>query len=367
MTIQQKRLKRLLRQMIDIYSPSGKEEAVLDFLRGYLKRRGLPVKVMPVDERRCNLLVGNLEADPRLALVGHLDTVPACDLDRYAAEEAGDTIRGLGAADMKGGCAAMIEAFTAGHEEGGLPPGALLCLVVGEEETGDGARQLMREIHFPWAVIGEPTGLAPCLRCFGYLEIEVATLGRRVHASVATPRKSPVAALLRKMLRLIRYFEGERPELVYNIRDLFSHRAGFAVPERCDAWLDVHVPPHLAMGEILSEIEESLNRESETEVRTEFTCRTIDAGYEIPEKGPVVAALRSIYAERAMPWEPAAFRSHSDANQLWASGVKAIVLGPGELSQAHTEEESVSFAEVCRAAEIYLELIQRTAPQEGGA
>ena len=65
---------------------------------------------LPVDERRCNLLVGNLEAEPRLALVGHLDTVPACDLDRYAAEEAGDTIRGLGAADMKGSLAAMVTA-----------------------------------------------------------------------------------------------------------------------------------------------------------------------------------------------------------------------------------------------------------------
>ena len=209
MTVQHKRLKRLLKQMIDIYSPSGKEEEIIDFLKGYLKRRGLPVRLVPVDERRCNLIVGNLEADPRLALVGHLDTVTAYDLDRYACEETGDAIQGLGAADMKGGCAAMIEAFTAWHDAGGLPPGAVLCLVVGEEETGDGARQLMKELHFPWAVIGEPTGLTPCLRCFGYLEIEVATLGRRIHASVATPRQSPVATLLRKMLRLIRYFEAE--------------------------------------------------------------------------------------------------------------------------------------------------------------
>ena len=123
------------------------------------------------------------------------------------------------------------------------------------------------------------------------------------------------------------------------------------------------------MGEILSEIEDALNRESDSPpaVQTEFTCRTIDAGYEIPEKGPVVAALRSIYEARSIPWAAGAFRSHSDANQLWASGVKAIVLGPGELSQAHTEEESVSFAQVCLAAEIYLDLLRRMAQPEGGA
>ena len=369
MTIERQRLKRLLQQMIDIYSPSGKEEEILEFLKGYLKRRGLPLRVQAVDENRCNLIVGNLEGDPRLALVGHLDTVSAYDLGRYEYEESGDTIRGLGAADMKGGCAAMIEAFTVWREAGALPPGVVLCLVVGEEETGDGAWQLMKEHHFPWAIIGEPTGLAPCLRCFGYLEIEIAAMGRRIHASVANPRQSPVTGLLRKMLRLTRYFENTRPDLVYNIRDLFSNPAGFAVPERCEAWLDVHVPPHLAMGEILSEIEETFHRDGDipTEVQADFKCRTIDAGYEIPEKGPVVSALRSIYEAGGIPWAPNGFRSHSDANQLWASGVKSIVLGPGELSQAHTEDESVSFAQVCQAAEIYLDLVRRITGSNGAA
>ncbi|AOY57621.1 MULTISPECIES: M20 family metallopeptidase [Desulfococcus] len=367
MTIQRQRLKRLLKQMIDIYSPSGKEEEIIDFLKTYLARRGLPVKMQTVDENRANLIVGNLDDAPRLALIGHLDTVSAFDLDRYAYEEAGDWIRGLGAADMKGGCAAMIEAFTAWCDTGDLPPGAILCLVVGEEETGDGAWQLMKEHYFPWAVIGEPTGLVPCLRCFGYVEIEVATLGRRIHASVANPRHSPVTVLLRKMLRLIRYFETNRQELVFNIRDLFSNPAGFAVSERCEAWLDVHVPPHLAMGTILSEIEETLQRDGDSpmDVRTEFKCRTIDAGYEIPEKGAVVDALRSIYQARKLAWTPDAFRSHSDANHLWASGVKSIVLGPGDLSQAHTEDESVSFAEVCRAAEIYLDLLRHVMKRRG--
>ena len=42
------RLKKLLLRMIDIYSPSGKEEALLSYLKGYLKRRGFDVQVQPV-------------------------------------------------------------------------------------------------------------------------------------------------------------------------------------------------------------------------------------------------------------------------------------------------------------------------------
>ena len=42
--IQPERLKKLLKDMVDIYSPSGKEEEVLQFTEEYLKAAGLNVK-----------------------------------------------------------------------------------------------------------------------------------------------------------------------------------------------------------------------------------------------------------------------------------------------------------------------------------
>ena len=68
-------------------------------------------------------------------------------------------------------------------------------------------------------------------------------------------------------------------------------------------------------------------------------------------------ALKAVYARRSVPLECQAFRSHSDANELWAAGVKPLLLGPGQLEKAHAHEESVSFGQVRLAAEIYLELL----------
>ena len=45
------RLKKLMHRLVDIYSPSGKEEEILRFLDGYLKRHGLPVLCQPVDDQ----------------------------------------------------------------------------------------------------------------------------------------------------------------------------------------------------------------------------------------------------------------------------------------------------------------------------
>jgi len=355
------RLRRLLHRLVDVYSPSGKEEEILQYLRGYLKRQGMQVSIQPVDENRYNLLALPPGGDISLAFIGHLDTVIAYDLDTYDYAEKGDIIRGLGTADMKGGCAAMIETFLALHDSGCDQFPVALCLVVGEETEGDGAKQLVKEYHIPWAILGEPTDLYPCLSSYGYLEIQLSVTGRRAHASLAKETENPVEAMLRLLLNMTQYFEKERPEVVYNIRDLFSSQAGFAVPDLCQAWVDIHVPPKALVGEITTEVEEIVGRESEgyAYIETRYRNTTIDAGYELPERGPIVNALRAVYAERGLEWEPQPFRSHSDANQIWAAGGRPILLGPGGLEKAHAPDESVSFQQVCLASEIYLDLVRK--------
>jgi len=355
--IQPERLRKLLHRLIDIYSPSGKEEAIVDYLHGYLKRRGIAALRQPVGERRHNLIVLPA-AGVELALVGHLDTVAAHDLDDYGYRLEGERVCGLGAADMKGGCAAMVEAFLALRESQAAPCPVGLVLVVGEEEEGDGAERLMEEYHFPWALIGEPTELKPCLSHSSYLEVQVCTSGRRKHASLANRTRSPVDAMLRHLLKISGHVSVRAPEVACNIRDLFTSRSGFAVPDRCEAWLDIHLPPEAPVGEVMVDLEEVLSQAGKQEAGVETSCRfhTVDAGYALPEKGLVVDSLKALHARRGLSWEPQTFRSHSDANRLWAAGVKPILLGPGELEQAHAPDESVSFDQVCLAARLYLEL-----------
>jgi acetylornithine deacetylase len=357
--IQPQRLRRLLHRLVDIYSPSGKEEEILEFLYGYLRRHGLPVTRQPVDDNRYNLVVIPPASDIHLALIGHLDTVSAYDLDTYGYIEKGDLIKGLGTADMKGGCAAAVEAYLTLWESGHSLLPVALCFVVGEEEEGDGAECLAEEHHFPWAIIGEPTNLQPCLSNYGYLEIQIFTTGERKHASLASARQNPIEAMFRLMVRISHHVEEKRPELMYNIRDLFSSQSGFAVPERCEARLDIHLPPAAPIGEIITELEEiaALEQRENSSTNTTLRIATIDGGYELPEKGPVVETLKEVYAKHSLPWEPGAFRSHSDANQLWAAGVKTILLGPGSLEKAHSPEESVSFQEICVASDLYVDFL----------
>jgi acetylornithine deacetylase len=354
------RLRGLLRRLLDIYSPSGKEEEITEFLLGYLAGEGLPVTIQRVDDNRRNLLVIPPETELQAVLIGHIDTVAAHDLNRYGYEEQrGDRVAGLGAADMKGGCAAMIEAYAALWASGNRRLPAALALVVGEEETGDGAGKLAEEFHFPWALIGEPTGLRPCLSHYGYVEVQVVTHGRRMHASLARIDRNPIQSMLRLLLKISHYIENERPEIVYNIRDLASSESGFAVPDRCDAWLDFHLPPTAGAGEIVAEIEAVFAGEQaeNPDLNGALRFTIVHAGYELPEEGPLIETLREVYGRHRLPWNPGAFPSHSDANLLRASGMKPILAGAGELEQAHAPGESVSMQQVALAARVYHDLL----------
>ncbi len=355
---QRETVRTLLGDLLNIYSPTGKEHEIVRFLFNYLKGAGLPVKMQEIGGGRANLLVIPPETGVAAVLMGHVDTVPAHDLDQFCCREEGDLIEGLGAADMKGGCAAIIEAYLANWKQGRRPPIAL-ALVCGEEEEGDGTRTLVKEYRFPWAFIAEPTDLSPCFGHYGYIEIRISATGKRMHASLATAGQNPVEALLRLLIRLSRYYTEVRPELVYNIRDLSSSRSGFAVPERCDAWLDVHLPPTAPIGEIVMELEEIVmtQKKEDASFNGSVSFVNVHAGYELPHKGKLAEKLKGVYQECRLPWEPQAFRSHSDANLLWAAGIKPIILGPGSLEQAHSPHETVSFEQVLLASEIYYSLI----------
>lgn len=359
--VKEERLLNLLTDLVDIYSPSGKEAEVVEYLQEYLESFGLIAERQPVSEDRDNLVLYSGSEPPAVVLVGHVDTVPAFDYDNYRADVDGDILWGLGSTDMKGGCAAMVEAFLSFREafpDRDLP--AALALVVGEEETGDGAMALCRDYRFNWAVIGEPTGLQPCFTHFSYVEIELTTRGKRAHASVSRPEQNTVKTMLDLLNTLIGHVEQDKSDILYNVRDMQSSQAGFAAPDLCTAYLDLHLPTRYPIGELTAELEEMVESRMEGDNK-EFSLTTIHNGYRLPRRGEMARVLESAFNRTGLAYKNGIFRSDSDAPLLWQAGIKPIVLGPGDLSVAHTNEECVSIPQVVDAGRLYISLLHELA------
>lgn len=376
--IRSDRLFDLFRTMVDCYSPSGKEEELTDLLEAILKERlagtGCRIVRQAVDETRDNLLIASPDspdfADMRTPVktesgesklsfdtlwLGHVDTVPAFDIENYALEKAEGRLFGLGTADMKGGCAAMIEAFCEVARVRALPPRVLLALVVGEEESGDGTRALLDICRFDSALVAEPTGLQPCLEHYGYVELRLNTYGQRRHAAMSSRGTNAIHSMLHCLLDIEEHIERNEPQTILNIRDLHSAESGFAVPDRCSASVDFHVPPAVSTRTYAAELQERIQRrlwQSEcASFEIEFPTR--DDGFSSRAEGVLATSLKLVYERQGLIWTLAPFKSHSDANLLYATGCQTLILGPGELSEAHTRDESVAFDQVVAAAELY--------------
>jgi acetylornithine deacetylase len=360
--IDPKRLKKTLLDMLDIYSPSGKEEDIQLYLEERLSQAGFEVERQEVEEERYNLRVTMGRGEPRLYLAGHVDTVPAWDLEEFGAREEGNLIFGLGSADMKGGCAAMVEAWLAlalALPEEERPPVGLI-LAVGEEENGDGSARFLESCRPAWAVIGEPTGLSACFAHYGYLEAGFVTHGRKSHSSLPELGHNAVESMLRVLLHLGNnsLFNREQSEIVYSIREMRSSQKGFVVPDRCEAWIDLHLPPDRDPASLEQAIRQIVagadNYIPGLDLNLDFDFAS--SGYNLGTDNHLAQRLREVYPRLGLALKMDAFRSHSDGNLFYAAGCRPLILGPGALEVCHTPEEQVAFPEVLAAARIYAAL-----------
>lgn len=114
----------LLSDLIGIYSPYFEEERVMEFAHAWLSHRNIPVNYHKYTEDKVTHfnglnVVGSIkgkEKGPKIHLNGHLDTVTITEgwtKDPLKATIEGDKLYGLGALDMKGGCAAIMIALDA--------------------------------------------------------------------------------------------------------------------------------------------------------------------------------------------------------------------------------------------------------------
>ena len=253
----------------------------------------------------------------------------------------------------------MIEAFTVLAERSSPFPAVGLVLLVDEEEDNKGAKSFIEgEYTAPWAIIGEPTNMTPCLGHYGYLEVMLRTQGKRAHSAMPELGQNAIEAMLKLLLLVTEYAISSPHGLVYNVRELSGFPGGFVVPDACEAWLDLHLPPNSRIDILKTELEQLISEADREIPHLDASLKFEDtySGYLISENRPLVGKLKEAYRKLSLPWEPQEFRSHSDGNILWAAGIDPVILGPGRLEAAHTPEESVSFEQVVLAAQLYLNL-----------
>ncbi len=97
-------LKELTQKLIDIESVTGNENEVINFIEKFLTDEGYDGEIF---RNEGGLIVSSPNSNPKIALVGHLDTVPIDENQKVVSDK--ENIYGRGSVDMKAGVAVMMK------------------------------------------------------------------------------------------------------------------------------------------------------------------------------------------------------------------------------------------------------------------
>jgi succinyl-diaminopimelate desuccinylase len=295
----------------------------------------------------------------RLVLAGHLDTVPPND--NAAPRLDGDRLWGVGASDMKGGLAVMLElATTTPMPSVDLTWCFYACEEVGRDESGLLALWQQRPdlLAGDAAILGEPTGAFVEAGCQGTMRVGVSLRGVRAHTARPFTGRNAIHRL-GPLLSAVAGWESRTVVLdgcVY-VEQLQAVAvdggvAGNVVPDLAGVTLNFRYAPdrHLADAEAyLHHLLAGTFSAEEGDV-----WAVIDGADGAPPSlgHPLLAALvaKSGAAPRAkVGW--------TDVASFWEHGVPAANFGPGDPLLAHHPDEHVTRAQLHRARDVLAALI----------
>lgn len=332
----------LTEQLCAVPSVSGEERALADLVEARLRERAPGLEIERVGE---NVVARTQRgAATRILLGGHLDTVPANGNATPRVE--GDTLHGLGAADMKGGLAVLLAlAESLGHGDGARD----LTLVFYEaEEVADehnGLRRLFAErpdlVAADVAVLLEPTGGWIEAGCQGTIHVRVTFNGARAHS--ARPWMG-VNAVHRAAPTLARIAAHEAPTVPVDGLDyreslqVVRVQAGVAnnvVPDRCEVVVNRRYAPACSHDDAVAQTVAMFADADEVEVVSASSAAAPNLTH--PLVAELVAA-GSLDVRPKLGW--------TDVARFTQHGIAAVNFGPGDPELAHTAAERVERADL---------------------
>jgi succinyl-diaminopimelate desuccinylase len=360
---------RLVR--FDTINPTTPERECARFLAQLLEDGGFRVQLHEFAPGRTSLVAtvpGG--STPPLCFAGHLDTVPLGAApwrkDPFAGETDGGRLYGRGSSDMKSGIAALTSAALTLVRGGRLPRAGLTLVFVAGEETGcEGAAHLARTAgalgQAGAMVVGEPSGGLPLVGHKGALWLEARTRGVTAHGSMPERGVNAVykAARAVSALEAFRFEVPPDPLLGRPTLNVGTFHGGLnvnSVPDAAVIGIDVRTVPAQRHAEVREQLARVLGPDVELSATVDVPgVRTAETD----------AFIQEVYAlvERRSGRRPSAASApyFTDASVLTPAfgGIPTVILGPGELAQAHQTDEWADTRCIEETTELYVELGKR--------
>lgn len=302
-----------------------------------------------------------------LALLGHCDTVPAdgWDSDPFHAVMRGDKLYGRGSCDMKGALACMLAAAELYRPSDLKAP--LYILFTSDEEIGctgaktiDKSSKLYNQSDVRYGIIGEPTNMDVIHAHKGAVGIRAVARGRAAHSSTGKginanltmiPFLVDMKAIYEELISDPRYFNYDfaPPYSDWNIgiNDGDTQMNVTAPMSVCT--INYRPMPGQDERALLQRVRAAAKKHG-----VDVEIWKTGEPFITPIDSEVVRASLAATGKRKAKTVP-----YGTDGLIFCSRMELVVLGPGDIKQAHTVDEWIKLDQIAQAVQVYRKLIER--------
>jgi acetylornithine deacetylase len=378
-------------EVINIPSSTGEELQMAQYMHKALRELGLNVTWQEVEEGRANVVgrwIGS-GGGKNLMFNGHMDTsntgreefLTGIGYKPNAVVKNG-MIYGLGIYNMKGALVCYTHAVRALQRAGiKLKGDVIIAAVAGEIEKaqwgdfkgkeyrgyGYGTHYLVNHGIVPdMCILGEPTDMHVVLEHFGSLWVRISCTGIYVHTAFCEGREemNSIRRMHELMDGILEWIAAWEKKASYGGRkaivNLGGIRGGHAwrasrTPEKTDLFLDVRVPPTIAMSDARRDIEQLFLdlKKKHPDWGMEFETYVSVPGARISKDHEMIKAIDSSHARvMGKPPDRQVVVWCSDASVLSRYGIETVNYGPSS-GPRDAEGEKVRIKTLVDITKIY--------------
>ncbi|MDR1448454.1 MAG: succinyl-diaminopimelate desuccinylase [Candidatus Ancillula sp.] len=357
-------LTSILMNICDIYSVSGDEKNLADYVEGCLSK----ISHLEVARIKNNVVAKtNFKHAKRIILAGHIDTVPVSKITdnlptRRIFENAEQVIYGRGTVDMKAGDAVFLylaQNLDALSEQ--LKYDITFIFYEGEEIASEfnGLKYITENhadlVHADFAILGEPTGGGVEAGCNGSLRFDIVLRGKAAHSARAWKGENAIHKLY-PVLEILNNWNNTEPKEHAVIVDELEYREGLnavlisggvasnIIPDVCKIHINYRFAPNKNAIEA-QEIMQNLFRNYELEYSDVSDGARPGLNLESVQKF-------ANYAQEQTGINPRAKMGWTDVARFSALGMPALNFGPGDPMLCHHDDEKIAVRDISKCYEV---------------
>lgn len=348
----------LLKKLVQIFSPSGGEEKLAQFILSFCKENSISAKIQ---NGNVVIFFAGKKKDTCVIFNAHMDTVENGSLEGKIMN---GKLYGLGASDDKGAIATMLLLAKTLHNP---PCDIWFTFVCNEETDGSGSEKFLEYFkktkQFKMyknisAIIGEPTNLSHIeIGHRGNAFVKIEAFGKTGHGAKEYLEEDLALEKILKTLEKVKkefkkwkkkYKDDILGEPGINITDISTKDSSLnKIPDYCSATLDIRTTS-LLHESLLSLLKSVL----EKDLKISFLKKPIEPSYVLLNSG-IVRKIKKLFPKISF----ATSIGSTDQVFFIKNNIDAIVLGPGEKEVIHQKNEYIKLNNVQTAVGMYQKII----------